>query len=722
MHMKKLFSIVLMAALLVTCITPALYSSAADVPSFVVAENTEFDENAGTVDVTFGIADNPGISSLKVFVYYLEEMSIAGFSNGTVFDTPDTAQVGTLKSNSRDMAPYFPASEFGDVVYNVTQYNLYAPSLDADETENGTFLNVTFNLDGDHTAGAEFTYGIKVMSATNLAGDTVDFAGKQEGKLTATPDPYKDVYENFTVFTTDGTVDVDAKEVTVDLRLVNNPGINAIRIFIAYDEALRMTGLEPVDGIFTGNEFEVGEDKYANPSENQSAKNAFEHKNISLEGKRCAIIFAGAAQEENRTAGGVLARLTFALPEDMQQGDRFPIDFCWSGTDVVQLDMENLDEYGKPELVFLEPDNPTCYVGTKVCEHPNVVLEEVKAATCTETGLKSGVCPDCGATVQEVIPMIPHTPSDTPKVTPPTCTEAGKITTVCSVCGNDIETVEDPDHPALGHDKENATEKITKPATCTETGLKDIICGREGCGEVLQKDVEIPMIPHTEATKVVDPTCTEAGKIVTYCSVCNTVIKEEVDPEHPEALGHTPGAPVVTKPATCTEEGSQDIYCTVCEEKIATETIPMLDHKIVTEVIDPTCVEAGKIVTKCSVCGKVFSEEVDEEHPATGIHIPGEPEIVEPTATEDGSVTIKCTVCGEVLATEKIPATGVVTTDDAKDTTAPSKDDTTKAPDKNTGKNPVTGDNMVYVVVVAALAVVGCAAVVVIRKRKVFEK
>lgn len=710
--MKKLFSIVLMAALLVACITPALYSSAADVaPSFVVAENTDFDENAGTVDVTFGIANNPGISELKVLVYYLEsELSIAKFSNGTVFDAADNVQGATLKSDNRNMKPYFSAEEFGDVVYNVTEFDVYAPTMDADETENGTFLNLTFNFAGAHPAGAEFTYGIKVMSATNAEGDPIDFAGKQEGKVTATPDPYKDVYDNFTVFTTDGTVDVDAKEVTVDLRLVNNPGINALRIFIAYDEALQLTTLQPVDGIFTGSEFEVSEDKHADPSASASAKNAFAHKNISLDGKACAIILATADKEENRTAGGVLARLTFALPEDMKQGDSFPIDFCWTGTDIVQLDMDNMDEYGKPVLKFLEPDNPTCAVGTKVCEHPNVVLTETTAPSCTATGVKSGECPDCGQTVEEVIPMLPHTPSADTKVTPPTCTEAGKITTVCEVCGNDIETVDDPDNAALGHDKVNVRENITKPATCAEAGLKDIICGR--CDVVLQKDVEITKLPHTEATRVVDPTCTEGGKIVTYCSVCNEIINEEVDPDHADALGHTAGAPVVTKPATCKEEGSQDIYCTVCEEKIATETIEMLEHDVVTVVVDPTCVDAGKIVTKCSLCGDIFSEEEDVDHPATGVHTPGEPEIVEPTATEEGTKTIKCSVCGEVLSTEKIPAKGVDSSDAG----------TTKAPDKNTGKNPVTGDNMVYVIVIAAVAVIGCSAVVVIRKKKASER
>ena len=94
------------------------------------------------------------------------------------------------------------------------------------------------------------------------------------------------------------------------------------------------------------------------------------------------------------------------------------------------------------------------------------------------------------------------------------------------------------------------------------------------------------------------------------------------------------------------------------------------------------------------------------------MHTPGEPEIVEPTATEEGTKTIKCSVCGEVLSTEKIPAKGVDSSDAG----------TTKAPDKNTGKNPVTGDNMVYVIVIAAVAVIGCSAVVVIRKKKASER
>ena len=188
--MKKLFSIVLMAALLVTCISPALYSSAADLPSFVVESNAEYEETTNSVDVSIGIADNPGIAEMTVLVYYLEsEMSITGFAGGTVFT--DCEQGNTRASNHRNMAQYFPAEEFGDTVYQVTEFTVYAPA--DDETGNGTFLNVNFNLDGDHSAGKTFTYGVKVKSAENAAGDEVTFAGKQEGTLTFTADPYKDL-------------------------------------------------------------------------------------------------------------------------------------------------------------------------------------------------------------------------------------------------------------------------------------------------------------------------------------------------------------------------------------------------------------------------------------------------------------------------------------------------------------------------------------------------
>jgi len=847
--MKKLFSIVLMAALLVTCISPALYSSAADLPSFVVENNAEYEETTNSVDVSIGIADNPGIAEMTVLVYYLEsEMSIAESAGGSVFT--DCEQGNTRASNHRNMAQYFPVEEFGETVYQVTEFTVYAPT-NGDETGNGTFLNLKLNLDGDHSAGKTFTYGVKVKSAENAAGDEVAFVGKQEAALTFTPDPYKEVYKDFTVFATDAKVDLNAKEATVDVRLVNNPGVYVIRIFVAYDDALKLKSFTPIDGIYTNQgdkpEMTVSSDIAIVPPAEYGPDGilrALESKNISKEGKLVGFIMCTASAEENRSNDGVIARLTFELPENMQQGDSYAVDVCWGDSDFVAIDYTTVDGNGQNPAVSIgdKTANGTGHITTATCEHANVVLEVVKDATCTETGLKSGVCPDCGQTVEEVIPMIDHTPGEAETIAP-TCTEAGKVVTKCTVCQTVISTVDDDANPALGHDEANATIKVVEAATCMSKGSQEVLCGR--CNEVIRIE-EIPMIPHTEKTETKAPTCTEAGRIITTCTACGTEISNVEDTEHP-ALGHQEGAPVVTKAATCTEKGSQDIFCERCDEKLRTEEIAMIPHTEKVETVAPTCVDAGRIITTCTVCGTEISNVEDTEHPATGIHTPGEPEIVEPTETENGSKTIKCTVCGEIISEEKIPATGnmnvsevlykdedgffrlpiyvtdnykqaislsfeigmdsvagtlesvlglndgtytvedldngkyIITITDftqvkamnagdvffeivikpasdtiaaedlmlfAKDsykytvpvpgdtteapadtTTAPS--DTTKAPadstttaSSNNGvKNPPkTGDNMVYVVIVAAIALVGCAAVVIIRKRKVSDK
>lgn len=103
----------------------------------------------------------------------------------------------------------------------------------------------------------------------------LNFPGKQEGKVTSLPDPYKDIYENFTVFTTEANVSVDATEATVELRLVNNPGIKGLIVYIVYDEELEMTSLETVDGIFFADvdQFIYNEDLHTYPPNDGSPNN-----------------------------------------------------------------------------------------------------------------------------------------------------------------------------------------------------------------------------------------------------------------------------------------------------------------------------------------------------------------------------------------------------------------------------------------------------------------
>ena len=79
--------------------------------------------------------------------------------------------------------------------------------------------------------------------------------------------------------------------------------------------------------------------------------------------------------------------------------------------------------------------------------------------------------------------------------------------------------------PALGHSYGAWVE--TKPATCTEEGVKTCACTR--CGDT--KTESIALLPHTWNNGVVttEPTCKEEGVKPYTCLVCGTTQTEPVD-------------------------------------------------------------------------------------------------------------------------------------------------------------------------------------------------
>ena len=97
-----------------------------------------------------------------------------------------------------------------------------------------------------------------------------------------------------------------------------------------------------------------------------------------------------------------------------------------------------------------------------------------KAATCTETGVKTYTCTRCQKTKTEEIKATGHKEVKDAAVAA-TCEKAGKSEgSHCSVCNEVIK--EQKEVPALGHDWDAG--KITKEATCTETGVKTYTCTR----------------------------------------------------------------------------------------------------------------------------------------------------------------------------------------------------------------------------------------------------
>ncbi len=152
-----------------------------------------------------------------------------------------------------------------------------------------------------------------------------------------------------------------------------------------------------------------------------------------------------------------------------------------------------------------------------------------KDATCTATGLTEGKkCSVCGTVTveQTVIPAKGHT-EVTVAGKDATCEEAGLTEgKKCSVCG--AVTVAQTEIPAKGHTEVTVAGKA---ATCTEAGLTE---GKKCsvCGKVIVAQQEIPVIAHTEDTRTeneVNATCGADGSydLVTYCSVCGTVISTE---------------------------------------------------------------------------------------------------------------------------------------------------------------------------------------------------
>ena len=270
-----------------------------------------------------------------------------------------------------------------------------------------------------------------------------------------------------------------------------------------------------------------------------------------------------------------------------------------------------------------------------------------KAATCTETGLRTRACTDAGCSKVEtaVIPALGHTEAvDAAKAA--TCTETGLTEGKhCSVCGAILTVQEKTD--ALGHAWDNG--KVTKQPTETETGVKTFTCTR--CGETKTEVIPALSHEHNYNAVVTAPTCTEKGYTTHTCACGDSYVDTYVD-----ALGHAWDNGKVTKEPTETETGVKTFTCTRCGET-KTETIPKLthEHSYKAVVTAPTCTAKGYTTHTCA-CGDSY---VDTYVDALG-HAWDSGKVTKPaTETEDGVKTFTCTRCGETK-TEVIPATGSV--------------------------------------------------------------
>ena len=303
----------------------------------------------------------------------------------------------------------------------------------------------------------------------------------------------------------------------------------------------------------------------------------------------------------------------------------------------------------------------------------------VIAPTCTQWGCTLHICTedDCNKSwTTDYVAAIGHA------WVAPTCTEAG----YCANCGEAGEAAlghawvaptctEDgycancnaAGEAALGHDMIGGENQAP---TCTEPGFKSHVCTRCDYSE----SYETPAMGHVwlDATCICAKTCANCGE------------------KDGEALPHNWNYSVVKEP-TCTEQGINKMSCPDCG-MVQSYPVAALEH---TEEIlpakAPTCTEPGLSEgKKCSVCGEILVAQ--EEIPVLE-HTAGEWVIVkEATETETGLKQQVCTACGKVLAEEVIPVI------------------------ENQGPAD-TGNGVVYLFVLAAMAAMSGAAIAVCRKK-----
>ena len=298
-------------------------------------------------------------------------------------------------------------------------------------------------------------------------------------------------------------------------------------------------------------------------------------------------------------------------------------------------------------------------------------------ATCTEDGVRTYTCSDCGDTYTEVIPATGHN-FYWEVQNPGNCTTDKVEVQVCATCGATGET---RTTPAPGHSFKQIEEIIVAP-TCDSEGVAAKVC--EVCG--YKERHEIPNLDHDYVeTKRVESTCTEAGYIKYTCSNCSDSYKEYLP-----LADHTYTHSVVV-PATCEADGYEADVCTVCGHEDNIVTIPATGHNYeVTAITPATCTEEGQKTLTCSNCGRIIYESIPAigheygdwvvtKEPScteTGIetryctHNPSHTQTrpidmidhtyewvvtTEPTVLAAGVESYKCTVCGDVAQTREIP-------------------------------------------------------------------
>lgn len=312
------------------------------------------------------------------------------------------------------------------------------------------------------------------------------------------------------------------------------------------------------------------------------------------------------------------------------------------------------------DFVDEHPNSNYVFKSLDPCEHASTHEVITVEPTCTEGGLSTQVCDECGFTLSETtLPANGH--SLVISNTDDKSEEDGHIYTYYNCENCDYVTTE-IEHVSFVEGY-YSTSVITEP-TCTIPGSERKSCNVAGCGKS-----EISIIATTghqleNVTIVKEPTCTEDGEQTGTCSVCGRVITSKID-----KLNHS--NVLVDSLDNTQEDGhSYEFYeCTTCgEETVEITHNEWMDGQFDSQVItEPTCTINGIQRDTCRICGETRLVSI----PSNGQHDWQETGRTEPTCISSGKISYVCSVCN-MTKNENIAALGHDYMKDEEKSVAPS--------------------------------------------------
>ncbi len=335
-------------------------------------------------------------------------------------------------------------------------------------------------------------------------------------------------------------------------------------------------------------------------------------------------------------------------------------------TEEIEIDAEN--HAYEEEIVGAVAE--TCategYTGDTHCSGCKALLEEgekipatgihnfasavTKVANCCEKGVITNICVVCSGFYTEEIEIDAENHADYGTeivgATAETCAKDG-YTGDAHCAGCKALLVEGQVIPATGeHDYK---EKVTKVATCTETGEKVFTCAV--CEDTYKEEIAIDANNHAGETEIRDAKTENCGVDGftgdTYCLSCTAKIKDgEVIP----ATGDHTLTSEVTKVAMCNETGIRTYTCSVCayiyDEEIEKDKENHTGNTDLRDVVEGNCGKNGYTGNiYCSDCDAVLEE--GEVIDSTGLHSYASALTKAATCCEYGELTFICSVCSD---------------------------------------------------------------------------